>query len=87
MIIRIQYRAQMNAALNVKVLVLPFNSWDELATTEYDVIVFKNTVIGDSFEFAPLGSIKHCIYKNQIEPVPIPVDIPAGYSGGIGMYQ
>jgi hypothetical protein len=78
------YQAQLNAALNVKVLELPFSSWEELATTDLDVLVTSGSAYSDAFEFAPIGSTKSQIYKNQIQSIPIEEQLGSiGYAGAV----
>jgi hypothetical protein len=84
MLVLIHYRSQLNAALNVKVLNLPINSWEDLAESDCNVLVWMGTQVHDIFKFAESGTAKQVIYDKHITHLP-PEEFLSGlgYEGGI----
>ena len=58
------YKAMLNAALNVDVNNLPFKSWEEVANSNYKVLVLMGTVNEEYFKFG--NDIKQKIYREKI---------------------
>lgn len=69
MLIFIHYRAQMNAALNVKITNLPVNSWEDIYSSKTPVLTSLGGTNENYFSSAPKGSILRKIYDDIITQI------------------
>lgn len=68
------YKAQMNAALNADINNIPLQNWNDVAESNYKVLVWIGTVDEAKFSNVPdgeLGKVLKDIYTNQILVVPV----------------
>jgi hypothetical protein len=84
MLLLIYYRAQLNASLNVKIINLPIKSWEDLAKSDFNVLIYKEAYGESFFKDADSGEVLRQIYDNQIAPLPTEQHINGlGYFGAI----
>ena len=69
MLIFIHYRAQMNAALNVKITTLPVNSWEDIYAKKIPVLISLGGTTESYFSSSPHGSTKRKIYDDIITKI------------------
>ena len=69
MLIFIHYRAQMNAALNVKITNLPVNSWEDIYSSKTPVLTSLGGTNENYFSSSPKGSILRKIYDEIITQI------------------
>jgi hypothetical protein len=69
MLVLIHYRAQLNASLNVKIVNLPINSWEDLAESDLNVLIYTDSSFESFFSDNPHGSTLRQIYDKQIAPL------------------
>ena len=67
MIIFIHYRAQMNAALNVKITTLPVNSWEEIHAKKMPVWTSLGGTNERYFSMSPKDSAMRKVYEDIIK--------------------
>lgn len=78
------YRAQMNAALNVRRENYPIENWQDVLESDLNVLVWQGSIINDIFEFAPDGSTLKSIFDRKISQTPIDERLSSlGYSGSV----
>ena len=69
MLIFIHYRAQMNAALNVKITNLPVNSWEDIYSSKTPVLTSLGGTNENYFSSAHKGSILRKIYDDILTQI------------------
>ena len=60
----------MNASLNVYAENLPINSWEDLLSSNYNLLIWQGTAAEDQFKSAPNFSILNKLYYEKILTVP-----------------
>jgi hypothetical protein len=84
MVVVLHYKAQLNAALNVKVLNLPINSWEDIAASEFKVLIWIGSAVETFFKLAEEGTAMKEIYDNKILAIPVTQHLNGiSYSGSI----
>lgn len=69
------YEAIFASNLIAESAVEPYESWEDIANSKMNILVWKGTLIEDYFLNAPSGSILHEIHKNKIKGHPSLADI------------
>ena len=69
MLIFIHYRAQMNAALNAKIVTLPVTSWEEIYANQMPVLIATGGVAETYFKEAPKGTNRKKVYEDIISRI------------------
>ncbi len=55
MMILIVYRAQLNAALNVRILKIPTTSWEDVLQSDKNLMIWRGSSIEAIFKNSPSG--------------------------------
>ncbi len=66
MLVMFHYRAAMNAFLNVKPFQMPIDSYEDVITSDMDLIVQKGLFTEQVFMFAPEGSLFREIFNQKL---------------------
>ena len=64
------YKAQLNAALNVYVDNIPFKTWNDIARSDYQILIYANSNYEEKFMNSKDDSILKNIYNEKVKSVP-----------------
>ena len=77
------YRAQLNAALNIKFQDISLKSWSDVDKTNFKIIVWPGTISESKFKDAPIGSLKRKIYDEKINVHEKHINDMKGYENSV----
>lgn len=69
------YKAQLNAALNVYIDKIPFKTWYDIANSDYKILVYADGAGEEIFIYSKNDSILHRIYNEKVKSVPLELQL------------